>query len=218
MNKAHRIHVSHILGVRGVLWQGRKNDGENRRTDKPSVSDSDNPEADPDDPLAQPSSSIEMSDVGEEAPSSTPGSSGISGRTEEGAVEFKESVREVEADTHLIEDSDESETDDSQPPAIEKSTSLNTSGKEDKEICYEVVRRSYACMFLQGSSREANSVKEGQQDRGRQPQGRPAKQRQQPSSKVTSGQYTPHIPPWHPTHITMGRNFLRQFNTNSQRI
>ncbi len=43
------------------------------------LSQTDNPEADPDDPLAQPSSSIEMSDVGEEAPSSTPGSSGISG-------------------------------------------------------------------------------------------------------------------------------------------
>ncbi len=43
------------------------------------LSQTDNPEADPDDPLAQPSSSIKMSDVGEEAPSSTPGSSGISG-------------------------------------------------------------------------------------------------------------------------------------------
>ncbi|XP_063860623.1 LOW QUALITY PROTEIN: uncharacterized protein LOC135100933 [Scylla paramamosain] len=106
LEKSKRRRKTYIYCIVLLNDSGRKDDGENRRTDKSSVSGSDNPEADPDDPLAQPSSS-----------------SGISDRTEEGAVEFEESVREVEADTPLIEDSDESETDDSQPPATEKSTS-----------------------------------------------------------------------------------------------
>ncbi|KAK8375142.1 hypothetical protein O3P69_015653, partial [Scylla paramamosain] len=59
--------------------------------------------------------------------------------------------------------------------------------------------------------------REGRPDRGRQLQRRPPKQRQEPSTKVTSEQHTPHIPPWHPIHITTWRNFLRQLNTNQQR-
>ncbi|KAK3880082.1 hypothetical protein Pcinc_015399 [Petrolisthes cinctipes] len=59
---------------------------------------------------------------GEEANKSTsPGPSVISGRTREGAIE--ESVREIDSTTPVIEDSEESNTEDSQLPSPLKSTS-----------------------------------------------------------------------------------------------
>ncbi|KAK8375140.1 hypothetical protein O3P69_015651 [Scylla paramamosain] len=76
--------------------------------------------------------------------------------------------------------------------------------RKDRHSAGVTYHTSWECVGCcgRGSSREANSVKEGQQDRGRQPQRRPPKQRQEPSTKVTSEQHTPHIPPWHPIHIT----------------